>query len=133
MYLCNVNKKQQQFRTAADGINNGNKVMNATMKSQMKSIMAMAWQFVKKNGYTMSEALKTAWRNAKVVNSMKTKITKFWFEKVNGELREAYGRLYDLPPVESNRKPNPSVQVYFDCEKDEFRCFKRANLVKVAM
>ena len=103
-----------------------------TMKSQMRSIMRLAWQFVKKNGFTMSEALKTAWRNAKVVSSMKSKITKFWFEKVNGELREAYGRLYDVPTTESNRTPNSTVQVYFDCEKDEWRCFKRANLVRIA-
>ena len=29
----------------------------------MKEVMSLAWQMVKKNGFSMSEALKTAWIN----------------------------------------------------------------------
>ena len=30
------------------------------------------------------------------------------------------------------RAKNDTVQVYFDTERNEFRCFKKANLVKIA-
>ena len=35
-------------------------------KETMKEIMTMAWGFVRRNGYTMSEALKVAWANVKL-------------------------------------------------------------------
>ena len=34
--------------------------MTATFKNQMRQVFNLAWQFVKRNGYTMSEALKVA-------------------------------------------------------------------------
>lgn len=37
------------------------------MKNTMRTIMTNAWKFVKKFGYTISEALKMAWRNAKAI------------------------------------------------------------------
>jgi hypothetical protein len=103
--------------------------------SSMRNIMNLAWQLVKKNGYTMSEALKNAWANAKLVAAMHSKIVKFYFQKVDGSIREAYGTLKsDLIPATSgdNRKKNDTVQVYFDTEKSEYRCFKKANLIKIA-
>ncbi len=41
--------------------------MNA--KQTLSEIMTMAWQFVKRNGFTMSDALKAAWRNFKLRSS----------------------------------------------------------------
>jgi len=32
----------------------------------------------------------------------------------------------------ADRKPNPTVQVYYDSEREEYRCFKIANLIKIA-
>lgn len=110
--------------------------MATTYRNQLHDVMAMAWQFVKRNGFTMSEALKYAWRNIKLYAKLHTGIVKFYFQKVNGELREAYGTLKaDLcAPIEGNdnRKRNDTVQVYYDTEKAEYRCFKRANLIKIA-
>lgn len=34
--------------------------MKTTLRNKMREVMTMAWQFVKRNGYTMSEALKFA-------------------------------------------------------------------------
>ena len=65
----------------------------ATFKQTMKEIMSLAWQFVKKNGFTMSEALKCAWANVKLRAQLQKKICKFYFQKVDGSLREAYGTL----------------------------------------
>ena len=59
----------------------------------LSEVMRMAWQFVKRNGLSLSEALKAAWRNAKLKIAMQLKIVKFYFQKVDGTIREAYGTL----------------------------------------
>ena len=110
--------------------------MATDFRNKMREVMRMAWQMVKKNGYTMSEALKTAWLNMKLKASMKERIVKFYFQKVDGSIREAYGTLKEslLPPNKGteNRKRSETVQVYYDTEKSEYRSFKVANLIKIA-
>lgn len=103
-------------------------------RAQSREVMNLAWQMVKRNGYSMSEAMKCAWRNIKVRAIMKTRIVKFYFQKVDGSIREAYGTLKEtlIPETAgSDRKKNDTVQVYFDTEKAEWRCFKKANLINV--
>lgn len=109
--------------------------MSNDRKSTLASIMRLAWQFVKRNGFTMAEALKVAWLNAKVKKAMQCQIVKFYFQKVDGTLREAYGTLKEslLPTTQgTGRKANDTLQTYFDTEKQEWRCFKKANLYKMA-
>ncbi len=109
--------------------------MTTTRRNQLKAIMNLAWQFIRKNGYNMSEALKCAWANSKLRAAMTKGIVKFYFQKVDGSIREAYGTLKEdlLPPTQgTGRKPSDTVQVYFDTEKEEYRCFKKANLIKIA-
>ena len=102
----------------------------------MKEVMSLAWQMVKKNGYTMSEALKTAWANIKLKAAMKQKIVRFYFRKVDGSVREAFGTLNEkiMPAITGTdkRAKNDTVQAYFDTEVGEFRCYKKANLIKIA-
>ena len=106
------------------------------MKSTMKELMLLAWQFVKKNGYTMSEAMRVAWVNIKLKAQMRTRIVKFYFQKVDGTIREAWGTLNEnlMPAITGTdkRAKNDTVQTYFDTEKQEFRCYKKANLIKIA-
>jgi hypothetical protein len=56
-----------------------------------------------------------------------------YFQKVDGTIREAYGTLNArLVPVIAgidNRRKNDTTQVYFDTERQEWRCFKKANLI----
>ena len=95
----------------------------------------MMWQFIRKNGYSRSEALKCAWANIKLRAAMKQRIVKFYFQKVDGSVREAFGTLKEtlLPPTQgTGRKANDTLQTYFDTEKQEYRCFKKANLIKIA-
>ncbi len=84
----------------------------------------------------MSEALKCAWANIKLKVAMKSKIVKFYFQKVDGSPREAYGTLNEkLMPTTTGtdkRAKNDTVQTYFDTEVNDFRCFKKANLLKMA-
>ena len=108
--------------------------MKTAFQKQMSEIMKAAWQFVKVQGMSMAEALKCAWCNFKVRTAMHSRIVKFYFQKVDGSIREAYGTLKsDIVPLtqDSGRKPNPSVQVYYDTEKASWRCFKRANLLRM--
>lgn len=74
----------------------------------LHEVMSLAWQFVKRNGYTMSEAMKVAWANLKLKGEMKKKIVKFYFKKVDGSVREAYGTLNEklMPAITGtdNRK-----------------------------
>jgi hypothetical protein len=103
-------------------------------KEFLSNIMRLAWQFVKRNGFTISQALKTAWANAKLNLAMKLRIVKFYFMKVDGSMREAYGTLNDsiVPATGGDtRKKNDTIQVYFDTERQEWRCFKKANLLSI--
>lgn len=104
-------------------------------KYNRSEIFALAHQFIRMYGVSLSEALKTAWRNAKLKNALHLAIVHFFFQKVDGTIREAYGTLSEdrIPATqENNRKKNATVQVYFDTEKKEWRCFKKINLVKIA-
>lgn len=110
--------------------------MSNAFRSQISEVMCLTWQMVKRNGYSMSEALKTVWMNIKLKAAMKERIVKFYFQKVDGSIREAYGTLKDslLPDSKGtdSRKKSDTVQTYFDTERGEFRCYKVANLVKIA-
>lgn len=109
--------------------------MSTKIKNQLKEVMLMAWTFVKRNGFTMSEALKVAWANMKLKAAMKQRIVKFYFTKVDGSVREAYGTLKEnlIPATNGdNRKKNDTVAIYFDTEKQSWRSFKKANLLNIA-
>lgn len=58
--------------------------MSTQKRNQLSEIMRLAWQFVKRNGYTMSEALKTAWANMKLRAQMKHWIVRFYSRNVDG-------------------------------------------------
>lgn len=103
-------------------------------KTELRTIMQMAWQFVKRNGFELSEALKQAWQVFKLKKQMLKGIVKFYYKKVDGSIREAYGTLKSelMPAIDTSndrRLKNPTVQVYFDTERQEFRCFKVANVL----
>jgi hypothetical protein len=90
---------------------------------------------VRRNGFTLSEALKQAWLLFKLKAKMRCGIVRFYYRKVDGSIREAWGTLADrLVPATlgTGRRPNPTVQTYYDTEREEWRCFKIANLLNVA-
>lgn len=107
--------------------------MSTQRKMTLRDIMTLAWRLVKRNGFSLSEALKVAWHNAKLKAQMSKGIAKFYFRKVDGTIREAYGTLKsDLVPDlvgDRKRKPNDTVQTYYDTERQEWRCYKKANLM----
>lgn len=110
--------------------------MSNERKSTLATVMNLAWQFVRRNGYTLSEALKCAWVNIKLKAAMKNGIVQFFFKKVDGTMRQAFGTLKSELMGETqgtSRRANDNVQVYWDSEKSEYRSFKKCNLVKIVM
>ena len=108
--------------------------MSTKMKSTMKDVMLLAWMFVKRNGYSMSDALKCAWANIKLRALLGKKVVEFYFKKTDGTLRQAFGTLMSdrVPETKGERKTADSCQVYFDTEKEAWRSFKKCNLIKIA-
>lgn len=109
--------------------------MKAILRTELSELMHKAWQLVKTYGLSLSEAMHKAWMLFKLRKAMKSGVVKFYYEKLSGEIRTAWGTLKeDLIPATSgdNRKKNDSVQVYYDNEKQSYRCFKIVNLIKIA-
>ena len=86
-------------------------------------------------GESFSESLKRAWLLLKLKAQMKQKTVQFFYQKVNGEIRQAFGTLRDevinTIVKGTGRKPNDNMFIYFDTEKQEFRSFKKFNLIKI--
>jgi hypothetical protein len=105
------------------------------MKTQdLSNIMKAAWRFFKITGDSFADCLRKAWANFHLVSQMRVRIVRFWFQKIDGSIREAYGTLRaDLLPETKgdDRKRNDTVTVYYDTEKQAFRSFKSLNLVSI--
>ena len=102
-------------------------------RENLSMIMTEAHRFIKIAGINLSEALKRAWANFKLAVRMRAGIVKFYFQKIDGSIREAYGTLSSrfIPAIAGtdNRKKSDTVQTYFDTERQEWRCYKKLNLV----
>ena len=109
-------------------------IMSTKMKSTMKEVMQLAWTFVKRNGYTMSDALKCAWTNIKLRALLGKKVVEFYFKKTDGTMRQAFGTLMSdrVPETKGTHRTAENCQVYFDTEKESWRSFKKCKLVKIA-
>lgn len=110
--------------------------MSTTFKSSMKEVMSMAWRFFKVTGESFSECLKKAWQVYKLSKAMKTKIVQFFYQKVSGEIRQAFGTMrdetiHDKIKGNGNRK-NEDLFNYWDTEANGWRSFKKFNLIKIA-
>ena len=100
----------------------------------MRDLMKRAWMLVKVYGFSMADAMKQAWLVLKLKEALKNGIVKFMYTKLNGEVRTAWGTLKDglIPETKgTERKKNESLVTYYDNEKQAYRSFKIANLVKI--
>lgn len=99
-----------------------------------KELMLLAWQFVKDNKMNKSDAMFVAWENKNIVDNMRIGVVEFKFRKLDGSERLAHGTLRDdmLPETKrTGNKPHKSVQVYYDTDAKEWRCFKKDKLIKM--
>ena len=106
--------------------------MSTTFKKQMSELMKQAWMLVKVYGFSMAEAMKQSWKVLKLKAALKKGVVKFFYQKLNGETRTAWGTLKDglVPETKgTERKKNESLITYYDNEKASYRSFKVANLI----
>ena len=101
----------------------------------MRQVMTDAWKMYRITGESFSESLKRAWMLLKLKIQMRQRTVRFFYQKVNGEIRQAFGTLRDevinATVKGSGRKPNENLFIYFDTERREFRSFKKFNLIRI--
>lgn len=108
--------------------------MATNFKNQMRELMKQSWMLVKVYGFSMADAMKQAWQVLKLKAALKKGVVKFFYQKLNGEIRCTWGTLKEdlIPETKgTERKKNDSLITYYDNEKAAFRSFKIANLIKV--
>lgn len=109
--------------------------MTTLFKSQMRQVMSDAWRIYRVTGESFSESLKRAWLLLKLKAQMKQKTVQFFYQKVNGEIRQAFGTLRDevINTIVKGpgAKPNDNCLSISITERQEFRLFKKFNLIKI--
>ena len=110
--------------------------MATTFKKMMKEVMNMAHRAFQLKGAVMSwsECLKQAWAVVKLKLRMKKQVVEFFYMKMNGEVRQAFGTLMSS---HIDYTPNGKGKTYKDCikywdeVKGEWRQFKAYNFLRV--
>lgn len=92
--------------------------------------MTAAWRFVKEYGFTMSDALKQAWMQFKLRARMTKGVVEFFYKKVNGEVRKAYGTLLNVT-TKGTGFSHKGCQCYYDMEVQAWRSYRIENLIAV--
>lgn len=109
--------------------------MSATFKNQMKEVMSMAWRFFKVTGENFADCLKKAWQVYKLAKAMKTRTVQFFYQKVSGEIRQAFGTMKEEEIHDKIKgtgvSKNDDLFKYWDTEVSGWRSFKKFNLIKI--
>ncbi|WP_163178436.1 SH3 beta-barrel fold-containing protein [Bacteroides sp. 51] len=108
--------------------------MKTSFKNQLSEVMTDAWQLVRGYNFSKSHALEQSWKIQRLNQLLMAGTARFFYLKENGCYRLAYGTLKPelIPQAEgsdSGKKKSDSVVVYYDCEKQAFRSFKKAYLL----
>ena len=107
--------------------------MKASKNFNKSEIFRNAWQLVRVFGYSLSQALKNAWANAKFIKIASERLCEFVYMKVDGTIRRAIGTLTKRYESVSgmHRAQNDSVQCYYDIDAEAWRSFRKRNLLQV--
>lgn len=91
---------------------------------------------MKLEGWLPIKCLKQAWQVVKLESAMKTKVVEFFFMKMNGEVRQAFGTLLqshiDYTPNGTGHAASRDCIRYWDEAKGAWRQFKAYNFLRVA-
>lgn len=104
-------------------------------KYNKSEIMSTAHKMRRVTGESFSACLKRSWMLAKLRYQMKRSIVQFFYvKKSTGEIRQAFGTLMPsrLAPTHTTKVWGWDTVSYFDTEKNEYRCFKAYNLLRIA-
>jgi len=96
-----------------------------------------AWRMFRVTGEAFAECLKKAWTLLKLKIQMTIRKVQFFFMKIDGSVRQAFGTMQDEIIADKTkggdtRKKNEHLFTYWDCEKEEFRSFKKFNILRIA-
>ena len=111
--------------------------MEAKKKNFRVRVMKYAWQLFKSTRQCWRLCLIKAWQLYKLAKAMREDIVTFYYQKADGTIRKALGTLKGTSVgalSHGNRltKNSYKTMVYFDTEKNSFRCFKIENLICIA-
>ena len=99
--------------------------------------MNESWILEKNYKMNRSDALKQGWLLAKNHHKMRTQVfSVFEFLKTDGKtIRKAFGTINPIfvPPTKGLKTPPPTTQVFFDVEKNEWRSYRKTNLLRILM
>ena len=101
-------------------------------------VMSYAHHIFESTTVHWSTALKKAWTLYRLAKMMRKGVVKFFYEKVDGSARVAYGTLCNLPAGVTSRRsatkaPNFATMCYWDTKKQAFRSFKVENFIAIAV
>lgn len=103
------------------------------IREKLSRIMKEAWTLLKSGvAKTISEALRIAWKEIKLLERLRSGVAYFSFKKVDGTIRNAIGTLregnFSYEPKGSSKKKT-GILTYYDIEKRAFRSFRINNLL----
>lgn len=95
-------------------------------KSELSKLMSAAWKMIRKGLFTtISEALKAAWKRAKLIKQLTNGVAYFTYAKATGELRDAIGTLrngnYAYEYKTNGKGSKVEVIKYFDLQAKAWR------------
>ena len=101
-------------------------------------VMSYAHHIFATTVISWSDALKKAWQLYRLAKLMRQGVVKFYFEKVDGSARVAYGTLCNLPAGITSRNgskkaTNYGTMCYWDTKKNAFRSFRVENFIAIAV
>lgn len=98
-------------------------------------VMCYAHQIFRNTNKDWSNSLITAWQLYFCLKKMSKGPVKFYYKKIDGDYRCAFGQIGNLPFKYQkskrivNRPSFRKIVTYYDLERDQFRCFKVENFV----
>lgn len=101
-------------------------------------VMSYAHHIFESTTVNWSTALKKAWTLYRLAKMMRKGVVKFFYEKVDGSARVAYGTLCNLPAGVTSRRsatktPTFGTMCYWDTKKNAFRSFRVENFIAIAV
>ena len=103
-------------------------------RKDMRFIMKTAWIFVKKNNMDLSSALRLAWKNYHIKNTLSSSFSvELDFKKNDGTVRHANGtmkaEIVDGKFLGTGRKIPEDNMLFYDNDAQGFRSLKMINLI----
>lgn len=105
--------------------------MDTRVKMRVR-VMKYAHYIYHNSNRDWSNSLSTAWQIYFCMKFMCNGSVKFYYRKQDGTIRCAFGKLNGISRKKKNklpRAPRFDIFVYYDLEKDDFRCFKTENFI----